>query len=685
MLVTSFSRFKKGALASALLTGTILLGGCGGGTDQDITLDSVKAETANYVVMNFALSDIPFPHNALISQEDGTLNIPVDDPEDYSDPKVAMNAIDGFSTSAPITFKVNTLLDMADGEASITGIPDVLEAGINLYQLTLGEAGYEVSQKLILGVDYIPAVTAATSSQTNIAIVPLKPLAPKSTYVVTVDNDMLDSEQQPLAKSFFYKALSGSESLVGSAYEELEPLRQLTRAQLAAIGEDDINALWSFNTQSIGEVLQTLSEQVTTAANTSLILGNAGVDTSAFQGAGLAQIYAGTLDLPYYGAAPSQTNPIAPLNTFWKGVGDSLLTQFNRNPIVNFTQTVPVLMSVPKADLPDGSNGWPVVIFQHGITQNRGNLLTIADRLAAAGFAAVAIDMPLHGITPQSTLAALRIDGVSERTFDVNYVSEDENGNVTAAAPDEFVDSSGRHFINLSHLVVTRDNLRQAVADLMQLRSAIENWNSNGLLDSTQISFVGHSLGAMVGGIYQSIEPADEAVYAMPGVQMAYFLAGSANYAPEIAAGLAANGIQVPSAEYQQFLLAAQTVVETADPLNYVTELTNPTLLFEVVGDGGANLPDQTIPNSVAMAPLAGTDPWIGLQGLTLTSPQADTPETVVNGKGVMQFTDGYHGSILIPSDEDDQLVTQTMQEAMASFLATDGTSVSVSDDSTIK
>ncbi|BBP45318.1 lipase [Thiosulfatimonas sediminis] len=680
MLVTSFSRFKKGALATALLTGTMLLGGCGGGTDQDITLDTVKAETANFVVMNFALSDIPFPHDALFSgSKDGTLNIPVDDPANYADPRVAMNAIDGFSTSAPITFKVNALLDMSDAQSN--QIPDVLEAGINLYQLTLGQAGYEVSKKLVLGVDYIPAVTAASSSQTNIAIVPLKPLASKSTYVVTVDNDMLDSEQQPLAKSFFYKALSGSESLVGTAYAELEPLRQLTRAQLAAIGEDDINALWSFTTQSIGEVLHTLSEQVAEAANTSLILGNAGVDTSAFQGAGLAQIYAGTLKLPYYGAAPSQTNPIAPLNTFWKGVGDSLLTQYNPNPTVNFTQTVPVLMSVPKADLPDGSNGWPVVIFQHGITQNRGNLLTIADRLAAAGFAAVAIDLPLHGITPQSALAALRIQDVSERTFDVNYVSEDENGNVTAAAPDASVDSSGRHFINLSHLVVTRDNLRQAVADLMQLRSAIENWNSNGLLDSTQISFVGHSLGAMVGGIYQSIEPADEAVYAMPGLQMAYLLSGSSNYAPEIAAGLAANGIQVPSAEYQQFLLAAQTVVETADPLNYVTELTNPTLLFEVVGDGGDNLPDQTIPNSVPMAPLAGTNPWIRLQGLNEL-----TGSGAVEGQlGVMKFTDGYHGSILIPSDEDDQLVTQTMQEAMASFLATGGTSVSVSDDSTIK
>ena len=45
---------------------------------------------------------IPFPNDLLFAgTTDLTLNIPVTDAGNFSDPKVAMNALDGFSTSAP--------------------------------------------------------------------------------------------------------------------------------------------------------------------------------------------------------------------------------------------------------------------------------------------------------------------------------------------------------------------------------------------------------------------------------------------------------------------------------------------------------------------------------------------------------------------------------------------------------
>ena len=43
------------------------------------------------------------------------------------------------------------------------------------------------------------------------------------------------------------------------------------------------------------------------------------------------------------------------------------------------------------------ADGWPVVIFQHGIAQDKSNAAAIAGTLAIAGFATVAIDHPLHG------------------------------------------------------------------------------------------------------------------------------------------------------------------------------------------------------------------------------------------------------------------------------------------------
>src|SRR5690348_1092147 len=95
----------------------------------------------------------------------------------------------------------------------------------------------------------------------------------------------------------------------------------------------------------------------------------------------------------------------------------------------------------------------------------------IAGALAAAGFAVVAMDLPLHGLTdPTSPLyrnqllagspAAGLIAG--ERTFDMDL----ENNATGAPGPDGKIDPSGTYIINLNSLLTSRDNLREAVADL---------------------------------------------------------------------------------------------------------------------------------------------------------------------------------------------------------------------------
>ena len=57
-----------------------------------------------YATFDPAAGAIPFPNNLLFSgSTDGTLNIPVADPDNLADPRVAMNGLDGFSTVAPLT------------------------------------------------------------------------------------------------------------------------------------------------------------------------------------------------------------------------------------------------------------------------------------------------------------------------------------------------------------------------------------------------------------------------------------------------------------------------------------------------------------------------------------------------------------------------------------------------------
>lgn len=687
--VSTFSKLAKALLIAGLIGNAAFLSGCG--SEQDVSIESVeptpeeRAATNGSVIMDFTNGNIPFPHDALFSgSQDGTLNIPVADSSDMSDPTNALNALDGFSTSSAATFSLSKSLDITD--ANFNSIADALETGLEVFE-TLSDpqtkAVTAIVRQLVPGVDYLPAVTDAEAKQ--MAIVPLKPFNPKTTYLVVVNQQAVDSDQRPFAKSLIYSALSGADSLVGSSLEELEPLRLLTLAQLQALGASgentsEIVASWSFTTQSTSDVLQTLKSQLSQVPNESLAFADAGMDTSTFGGLGVAQVYSGSLTVPYYGAAPSQTNPTAPLSNYWKGQGNSFLTQFIPVAVKRFDQTVPVLMSVPKnGEKPDA--GWPVVIFQHGITRNRGDLLAVADSLAAAGYAAVSMDMPLHGISPDEDLAALRNPLIAERTFDVDYVTQAADESIVAMQPDGVVDTTGRHFVNLSHLLVTRDNLRQAVSDLMQLQSALESYEGE-LLDGSQVAFVGHSLGGMVGGVFGAMntEKLDSSVFAMPGLQAANVLVNSPVFSAEIIAGLQAQGVEPGSAEFTQFVLATQTVVDSADPVNYVASIQNPTLLLAVVGDGvDPATSDQFIPNRVAGAPLAGTEPWIALQGLN----SVNTSGIVAEGKGVMRYTSGTHRSFLTPLEGAE--VTQTMQEAMASFTASKGTAISISSDNTLQ
>ena len=105
-------------------------------------------------------------------------------------------------------------------------------------------------------------------------------------------------------------------------------------------------------------------------------------------------------------------------------------------------------MTVPnaKSGQRKPAGGWPAVIFQHGITRNRTDLFALADALSFVGFAAIAIDMPLHGVTDKTN--PFYAKGL-ERTFDLDLV----NNATGASGADGVIDPSGSYFINLQSLL----------------------------------------------------------------------------------------------------------------------------------------------------------------------------------------------------------------------------------------
>src|SRR5207244_1760342 len=115
---------------------------------------------------------------------------------------------------------------------------------------------------------------------------------------------------------------------------------------------------------------------------------------------------------------------------------------------------------------------------------------------------------------------------------------------------------------------------------------------------------------------------------------------------PSIHQGLAGAGLIQGTPQYDAFMVAAQTVVDSGDSINYAFATAAKRILAqEVVGDA-THPSDQVIPNNVPGAPLSGTDPLIaalGLSTLTQTTQAASI-------RGVVRFTQGTHGSLLDPS-----------------------------------
>jgi pimeloyl-ACP methyl ester carboxylesterase len=435
---------------------------------------------------------------------------------------------------------------------------------------------------------------------------------------------------------------------------------------------------FSFSTQSIADTLSVVEK---TAAPQPLIVHSIGRTTAQVNPllSGHATIYVGTLSIPYY------LNRTAPLTGYWQGNPSSLdassrfLTRFNPVPVPTETLRVPVLVTVPNANSAGGgvkpaTGKWPALIFEHGITRNRTDMLAVADSFADSGFVVVAIDLPLHGLTdPTSPLYAsgasplyaglsLPATGSIERTFDLDVV----NNTTGAPTPDGLIDASGTSFINLTSVLTTRDNLREGAADLITLVRSLPNMNLDddpaGDIDPAAIHYLGHSLGAIVGGVFLGVTSRTEvstATLAMPGGGLPNLLRESPTFGPRIVAGLEAQGLMQGTTLFEQFFRDAQTIVDAGDPLNYIAAAAtqHPLHLLQITGSASSP-PDQVVPNSA-------TQRLIDAAALTRI-PAPSAPGPVINPTGFrayVNFVVGDHGSIIDPRAS---LATTTEMQAEA-------------------
>ena len=678
-----------------LIASLALLAGCGVKSSNPPPSPSPNAGFhANFYLSTSGLQ-LPFPNDLTLSpppsssnSSDGTVNLPVPDPTDYSNPLVAINALDGFSSTAPITEQFSKPID-----------PSTLPGNVYVFSVTTdpqqGYAVVGVNGLLTEGTDYTLSLSAADPSV--LEITPTGTLGADQSFMVVLTNGIKDTSGDPAQASPQFaelkKDIASGTTPSDPTLAQVAPLfaAMLGAAQQAGgINPADVSMIWTLSTQSEGDVLAAIAAS---AAPGAIAFQDLGHTTSYFnsQLQGYAEVFVGKLTLPYYSGIPTANNPLPPLTHFWTGKNGGFLTRYNTEAAPTGTVSVPVIMTIPAQGSPyfqQGgtypANGWPVAIFQHGITRDRLDDLAVADTFAQFGVATIAIDLPLHGVTKssnpfyQNQLVAQTDPNLvtGERTFNLP-TGLDTN----PPAPGTSIAPSGTYFINLGYLLTSRDNLRESVADLLHLTETLPTAQfttmNNGAPTSETFNamdtyYSSLSLGSIVGIPYLAEVPkipgygtsidVRSATLSEPGGKIAYLLETSPTFGPEIRQGLEQEGLTPGTLPYEYFFQWAQTAVDSGDPLNYASQAASniPINMTEVVGDS-SNPPDQVVPNWTE-------DLLINAMGLT----QYGQSTIDTNGiRGVVKFTAGSHGSIIDPGTTSaSATVTQQMQLEMGVFAA---------------
>ncbi|HVN44153.1 MAG TPA: hypothetical protein VMT66_02800 [Steroidobacteraceae bacterium] len=747
----------KRLIGAAVVSGVLLLvSGCnntgyGSATTQaNLTLlngnpsgsTPPSTPTSHTALFNLATGQLPFPTDLYFAgSTDGTLNI--QPPNAVWVNQQFLNALDGFSTNGVIREQFGGALDPNSFTASSVIIVPVVTD--NMTKATTGFLG-GVPSPLKPGTDYTAALaTDAGVGPQILEITPLHPLLPSTCisggqflgancktgtgYLVILTNGIKDAAGNPATPDTDYAAIlqalaAGGATCPGITDPTLNGVCQLTGAHLQlakALGINPANIVltFSFTTQGTLDTLELLSATASTSGQT-IKVNPTGLDTSKLPGLNLpghADIYVGALSIPYYLGTPAQ-GATAPVTDWWQAPPFPLdhtstnVTRFNPLPAPTDSHLlIPLIVTVPNnnslyaqaiggtAVPPPG--GWPVVIYQHGITRSREDIVAVADSFADAGFVVAAIDLPLHGVT--NTKDPLYASGANpaytgiipaatasiERTFDLDLNTNQGSSVVAGSAPDGVIDPSGSHFINLSSLLTSRDNLREGAADLVMLSRLLPalSLGAAGSINPAAVHYLGHSLGAMEGTTFVAVAgPAiTTATLANPGGNITRLLLDSPTFAPSINAGLEAlsNGLLTPgTTPYAQYFRDAQAVIDAGDPINYIAlaVVQHPVHVLQVVGGTPppagctpnapppVNCPDQVIPNSATQA-LIDAAPYLptGAAGAPFTRIKAAAGPGVVSVSGpvYVNFIEGDHGSFI---DDKVPAVTAEMQLEAISF-----------------
>ncbi|GGM91838.1 VolA/Pla-1 family phospholipase [Shewanella xiamenensis] len=200
------------AIASALG-----LTGCGEDSYNELKDKTEPLIPESRMVFDPANSKVPLPNDLLFSgTKDGTLSIPGESSGNYTDPQIALGALDGWSTTSPISIDIDLAKDHDGTQLTLMAASVAQPGAVRMFEATVGGAlssdpeckakpsvsACKVGAELQFGVDFV-----STASGNKVVIIPLKPLKAGQSYIYATTKLIQDSEGRGIAPSTTYNTL----------------------------------------------------------------------------------------------------------------------------------------------------------------------------------------------------------------------------------------------------------------------------------------------------------------------------------------------------------------------------------------------------------------------------------------------------------------------------------------------
>ncbi|EJK2115110.1 lipase [Vibrio navarrensis] len=248
----------------SLLCSAILLAGCGDNTESS-GASTVTFEPAVQALMNrdtsikFTLqgksASVPTPSYTLMDTTDGTLGLPTGGDDALTNPRAAMNTMDGWSTSMPIVLEfegagfnagfVTSGISVIKLKKRLTdwdGITDIVEEPLNINDFATPDYDFTVQ-----------------ANGNSLYIIFRDSLDESSEYIFAVTDNVLDKNGNPVGTSGSYASAKSAQVFYPSgSMASVQKVTKVTEGifkKAAGVNPDNIVYSSWFSTQSVGDTL----------------------------------------------------------------------------------------------------------------------------------------------------------------------------------------------------------------------------------------------------------------------------------------------------------------------------------------------------------------------------------------------------------------------------------------------